>query len=102
MFAKAIGWGLYKNRAFVGRIPFAWLKPAEEIGITLASDDNEYPIPATVYNAHELDLGLIAQETERQWKEGRARFAKMKSHALLGLLPPPLMQVALLAAGYLS
>ena len=46
----------HKNRAYIARLPFGWLKPADDLGITLQSDDKDYAIPATVWNAHLMDV----------------------------------------------
>lgn len=101
VFAWAVGQAFYKNRGNIGRLPFGWLKPATNFGMTLQSTDKEKSIPATVWDAHLKTVEEIAHESDKNWKAGRAFFERTKKGPL-ALLPPSVLQIALHLFGYLS
>ena len=80
VLTMAAGWGLYKMRRDVGRLPWGTFKASKKMGVTVLVDveGGKDLVPVTIWDAHKMSIFEVA--TIITEKVGRAKKGNDKRH----------------------
>jgi len=106
LMTLAAGWGLYKMRRDVGRLPFGTFKSSKKMGVTVLVDfeGGKDLVPVTIWDCHKMTIFEVAEyinEKVRKAKTGKDA-QHNKSTQIVNFIPSFIAQPLMFFATYVA
>jgi pyruvate/2-oxoglutarate dehydrogenase complex dihydrolipoamide acyltransferase (E2) component len=102
----AAGWGIYKMRRDIGRLPFGTFKASKKLGVTVLVDveGGRDLVPVTIWDSHKMSVIEVAKyinDRVQRAKKGNDE-THNKSTNLANFIPSFIAQPIMFAATYIA